>query len=215
MDPARNPAVCDCSINHHPFGSFSPWSNPDCDFECHAVCDKGRCGFTLRVEAGRCGSKRFNTDINTELKSLEKILNTTEKVFSPYRSHGILRNWHGLRCGYMRVKPGRYGFNSVWTRFEIRLGVTVALVWYFSTAWIAQPSSWFRCRPISCGAITYCAVSEKGPGIQSFNVDVRRPYTIRCSYCIWIIAIQINEISKNSQIIFVFLHARAPQIYWP
>jgi hypothetical protein len=64
----------------------------DCDFECHAVCDKGRCGFTLQVEAGRCGSNRFNTDINPELKSLQKVLNTTQKVFLPYRSHGILRN---------------------------------------------------------------------------------------------------------------------------
>ena len=24
----------------------------------------------------------------------------------------------------MRVEPGRYGFNSVWTRFEIRMCVT-------------------------------------------------------------------------------------------
>jgi hypothetical protein len=81
MDPVQNPGVCDCSINHHPFGSFSPGSNPDCNFEWHAVCGKGRCGFTLRVEVGRCGSNRFNTDINTELKSLQKILNTTQKVF--------------------------------------------------------------------------------------------------------------------------------------
>jgi hypothetical protein len=127
MDPVRNPAVCDCSINHHPFGSISPGSNPDCDFEWHAVCGKGRCSFTLRVEAGRCGSNRFNTDIDTELKSLQKFLNTTQKVFSPYRSHGILKNWHGLRCRSMRVKPGRYSFNSVWNRSEIRLCVTVAI----------------------------------------------------------------------------------------
>jgi hypothetical protein len=26
----------------------------------------------------------------------------------------------------VRVEPGRYGFNSIWTRFEIRLFVTVA-----------------------------------------------------------------------------------------
>jgi hypothetical protein len=61
------------------------------------------------------------------LKSLQKFLNMTPRVFSPYRSHGILRNWHGLWCGSMRVKPGRYGFYTVWTRFEIRLCVTVAL----------------------------------------------------------------------------------------
>jgi hypothetical protein len=81
MDPARNPAVYDFSINHHPFGSFSPGSNRDNDYEYHAVCDKGRCGFTLRVEAGRCGSNRLNKDINTELKSLQKFLNTTQKAF--------------------------------------------------------------------------------------------------------------------------------------
>jgi hypothetical protein len=92
MNPVRNPAVCDCSINYHPFGLFSSGSNPDRDYECHAVYDKGRCGLTLRVEAGRCGSNRFNTDIDTELKSLQNFLNMTQKVFSPYRSQGILRN---------------------------------------------------------------------------------------------------------------------------
>jgi hypothetical protein len=37
-----------------------------------------------------------------------------------------IRNWHGLRCGSIRAEPGRYrnGFNSVWTRFKIRLCVT-------------------------------------------------------------------------------------------
>jgi hypothetical protein len=53
------------------------------------VYDKGQCGFTLRVEAGRCGSNRFNTDIDTELKSLQKFLYMTKKV---YRSQGIPRN---------------------------------------------------------------------------------------------------------------------------
>jgi hypothetical protein len=92
MDPARNPAVCDCSINHHPFGSFSPGSNPDRDYECHVVCDKDRCSFMLQVEEGLYGSNRFNTDINTELKFLRKFLNMTQNVFSLYLSHGILRN---------------------------------------------------------------------------------------------------------------------------
>jgi hypothetical protein len=86
MDPVRNPGVCDYSINYYPFGSFSPGSSPNRDDECQAEYDKGRCGFTLRVEAGRCGSNRFNTDIDTELKSLQKFLNMTQNVFSPYRS---------------------------------------------------------------------------------------------------------------------------------
>jgi hypothetical protein len=93
MDPVRNPAVGDCSINYHPFGSFPPGSNPDRDFECHAVYNKGRCSFTLRVEAGLCSSNRFNTDVDTELEYLQKKkLNMTQKVFSPYRTYGILRN---------------------------------------------------------------------------------------------------------------------------
>jgi hypothetical protein len=41
------------------------------------------------------------------LNSLQKFLNTTQKVVSPYRSHGILRNRNGLRCrpicGWNRV----------------------------------------------------------------------------------------------------------------
>ena len=81
MDPVRNPAACLCSINYHPFGSLSPGSNPDRDYECQAVYGKGRCGFTLRVEAGQCGSNRFNTDIDTKLKSLQKFLNINQKVF--------------------------------------------------------------------------------------------------------------------------------------
>ena len=124
MDPVQNPAACLCSMNYHPFGSLSPGSNP---WSWQAVYGKGRCGFTLRVEAGQCGSNRFSTDIDTKLKSFQKFLNINQKVFSPCRSHGILRNWHGLRCGSMRVDPGRYGFDTVWTRFEIRLCVTVAL----------------------------------------------------------------------------------------
>ena len=67
MDPVRNPAVCDCSINYHPFGSFSPGSNPDRDYGCHAAYDKGRCSFTLRIEAGQCGLNWVNTDIDTDL----------------------------------------------------------------------------------------------------------------------------------------------------
>jgi hypothetical protein len=35
-----------------------------------------------------------------------------------------IRNWYGLWCGSIRVETGRYLFNSVWTRFEIRLCVT-------------------------------------------------------------------------------------------
>jgi hypothetical protein len=62
----------------------------------------------------------------------KKKLNMTQKVFSPYRSHGILRNWHGLRCGSMRVKLGRCGFDTVWTWLEIRLCVTVAIAFYLS-----------------------------------------------------------------------------------
>jgi hypothetical protein len=86
-----------------PIRSFSPGSNPDRDYECHAVYDKGPCSFMLWVEAGRCGLNRFNLVIDTELKSLQKFLNMTQKVFSPYRSYEILRNWHGLRCGWNRV----------------------------------------------------------------------------------------------------------------
>jgi hypothetical protein len=35
--------------------------------------------------------------------------------------------------GSIRVEPGQYGFNSVWTRFEIRLCVTVANITTHST----------------------------------------------------------------------------------
>jgi hypothetical protein len=35
-----------------------------------------------------------------------------------------IRNWHGLRYGSIWVEPRLYGFNSVWTRLEIRLCVT-------------------------------------------------------------------------------------------
>jgi hypothetical protein len=80
MDPVRNP-LCDCSINYHPFGSFSLGSNPDRDYECHAVYDKGRCGFTLRVQAGQWGSNRVNTDIDTELNSFAKIFEHDQNFF--------------------------------------------------------------------------------------------------------------------------------------
>jgi hypothetical protein len=51
-------------------------------------------------------------------------------MFSPpYRNPlRILRNWRVLWCGSVRMEPGRYGFNSVWTRFKIRLCVTVAYI---------------------------------------------------------------------------------------
>jgi hypothetical protein len=101
-DPVRNPAVCDCSINHHAYSSFSQGSNPDRDYECHSVCNKDRCRFTLRIEAGRCSSNRFNIDLNTVLKFLQKILNMTQKVFSPYHSHGILRNYNAGETGSIR-----------------------------------------------------------------------------------------------------------------
>jgi hypothetical protein len=151
MDPFWNLATCDCSINYHSFGSFSPRSNLDRDYKCQAVYNKGPCGFRLLVEAGQYGSNRFNIDIDTKLKSLQKILNITQKAFSPYRSQEILRNWHGLGCGSMRVEPGRCGFVSVWTRFEILLCVTVALVNCFDPCGPAS-NSWFtrtdpKCRP--------------------------------------------------------------------
>jgi hypothetical protein len=65
------------SINYHQFGLFSPRSNPDRDNECHVVYDKGWWSFTMQVEAGQCSSNQFNTDIDTELKSLQKFLNMT------------------------------------------------------------------------------------------------------------------------------------------
>jgi hypothetical protein len=51
--------------------------------------------YATRVDAVlRCRLKRVDVvpDIYTELKFLQKNLNMTQSVFSPYRSHGILRN---------------------------------------------------------------------------------------------------------------------------
>jgi hypothetical protein len=115
--PGSNPTVCDCSINYHPFGSFSPGSNPDRNYKCHAVYDKGGCSFGLGIEAGRCISNRFSTDIDTELKSLQKILNMTQKFFSPYRSHEIgtgcdagPRGLNRLNTVFISYGPGsKYG----------------------------------------------------------------------------------------------------------
>jgi hypothetical protein len=81
MDPVRNPAVCDCSINHNPFGSFSPGSNPDRDYECHAVCDKGRCGFTLRVEAGQMRFELVQYGYQYGIEILAKIFEHDPKTF--------------------------------------------------------------------------------------------------------------------------------------
>jgi hypothetical protein len=59
-------------------------------------CGKGQCGFTMRVEAGWCGSNRFNTDINTGLKSLQKFLNTTQKFFRRI----VITESSGIDTGY-------------------------------------------------------------------------------------------------------------------
>jgi hypothetical protein len=63
MNPVRNPAVFDCSINYHSFGSFSPGSNPDRDYECHANgirqgVDAVLCYGLERDDAVRTGSVR-------------------------------------------------------------------------------------------------------------------------------------------------------------
>ena len=37
----------------------------------------------------------------------------------PYVSQESIRNLHGSQCGSIRVEPGQYDFNSLWTRIEI------------------------------------------------------------------------------------------------
>jgi hypothetical protein len=126
MDLARNPAVCDCSINYHPFGSFSP--------DQIRIVTMNIMQYATRVDAVlRCGLERVDMVRTGSIRILIRNWNPCKnfwtwpkKFFSLYHSHGILRNWHGLRCGSMRVKPGRYGFDTVWTRFEIWLCVNVA-----------------------------------------------------------------------------------------
>jgi hypothetical protein len=60
--------------------------------------------------AGRCGSNRFNTDINTELKSLQKFLNMIQKVFRRI----VVAESSGIDTGY---NVGLYGWNGVDTVF--------------------------------------------------------------------------------------------------
>jgi hypothetical protein len=38
-----------------------------------------------------------------------------DPVWNPAVCDCSIRNWHVLRCRSVRVKPGRYGFDTVWT----------------------------------------------------------------------------------------------------
>jgi hypothetical protein len=84
------------------------------------------CG-SMRLKLGQCGYNRANTDINTELKSVLKFWTWPKIFLNRIVLPEYIRNWHGLRCRSIRVEPGQNGFNSVWTRFEIRPCVTVFL----------------------------------------------------------------------------------------
>ena len=77
--------------------------------EGNAVYDKGRCGFTLRVEAGRCGSMRFEPGQNGYQYGIEiraKILNMTKNFSTPYLAPGIHQE---LTRVTMRVYTGGTG----------------------------------------------------------------------------------------------------------
>jgi hypothetical protein len=78
------------------------------------------CGL-MWVNAVRTGSIRISIRNRNPCKNFEHDQNFfLRRIVLPES----IRNWHGLRCGSIRAEPGRYGFNSVWTRFEIRLCVT-------------------------------------------------------------------------------------------
>jgi hypothetical protein len=78
------------------------------------------CGL-LRVNAARTGSIWISIGNRNPCKNFDHDQNFfLRRIVLPES----IRNLHGLRCGSLRVEPGRYGFNSVWTRFEIRLCVT-------------------------------------------------------------------------------------------
>jgi hypothetical protein len=107
-----------------------PESNPDCDYVNNRR-------YTTRVDAVlHCELKQVNAVQTSSIwiyiyriEHLCKHFWKWPKMFFfaiSQSSHGILRNWHGLRCRFMRVKPCRYGFDTVWTHFEIRLCMTVA-----------------------------------------------------------------------------------------
>jgi hypothetical protein len=76
----------------------------------------------IRVDSGRKG---FKTDFYT-VWDAHKFWTWPKCFLHRIVAPRILGNWHVLRCGSMRVEPGRHGFNSVWTRLEIWLFVTVA-----------------------------------------------------------------------------------------
>jgi hypothetical protein len=78
------------------------------------------CGL-MRVNAVRTGSIRIHLRNRNPCKNFEHDQNHFLRRIVLTES---ITNWHGLRCGSIRMEPGRYGFNSVWTRFEIRLCVT-------------------------------------------------------------------------------------------
>jgi hypothetical protein len=83
MDPVRNPAVCDCSINYHPFGSliFTRIKSGSYLWMSLMRYTQGSMRFYAAVEAGRCSSNRFNTDIDTELEYLQKNFEHDPKSF--------------------------------------------------------------------------------------------------------------------------------------
>jgi hypothetical protein len=76
-------------------------------YECRAVYDKGRCGFTLRVEAGRCGSNRFNADIDTELEYWQNIFEHDPKSF--FRRIVVTES-SGIDTGYDAGETGSMRF---------------------------------------------------------------------------------------------------------
>jgi hypothetical protein len=75
----------------------------------------------MRVNTVRTGSIRISIRNWNPCKNFEQYQNFFLRRIVHSES---IRNWHGLRCGSIRADPGWYGFNSVWTRLEIRLCVT-------------------------------------------------------------------------------------------
>jgi hypothetical protein len=102
----------------------------------------------IGVNAARTGSIRISIRNRNPCKNFEHDQNFfLRRIVLPES----IRNWHRLRCRSIRMETGRYGFTSVWTRFEIRLCVTAfpecipysKLFWPVSTRVELHLISWF------------------------------------------------------------------------
>jgi hypothetical protein len=135
--------------------------------------------YATRVDAVlRCGLKRVDAVRTGSIQILIRNWNPCKNCwtwppnfFLLYCSHGILRNWHGLWCGSMRVKPSRYGF----LRGQFSM---------FTHDSIACP----RCGLHKRSAQTGIAIYIRGPwGLTvirwSFNVKIWPHHIIKIVHC--------------------------------